>query len=158
MGPPTDTNNWLVRDGKLYFTFLPEVMDVFAAAYDDLAPAGEARWAAWYGAPQNGLPAGPMQTECMASGYGNGADLPVTRTCTLTPQRDRDQEYSTPATLVEPECLAAANDVCGDQQGNNPVADNACSDCLTANFATLSKSCPATETALHNFVDKTFCW
>jgi len=47
---------------------------------------------------------------------------------------------------------------CGAQQGNNPVADNACSNCLTANFQTLKGACPATATALEAFVDKAYCW
>ncbi|KAH8052125.1 hypothetical protein JL722_10222 [Aureococcus anophagefferens] len=83
MGPPTDVRNWVVQDGKLYFTFLPDVMVPFLADYDDLQQVGEDRWAGWYGAQTGALPNGPMQTDCMASGYGP----PVTRTCTLTPQR-----------------------------------------------------------------------
>ena len=154
MGPPTDTNNWVIKDGKLYFTFLPEVMGAFLDDYETLAAVGEKRWAEWYGEQTTDLPNGPMQVECMASGYGP----PVTRTCTLTPQRSSLHTYSTPATNVDEACLGAAFDACGAEQGNNPGADNACSDCLSANFETLAASCPSTDTALHNFVDKTFCW
>jgi hypothetical protein len=154
MGPPTDVRNWVVQDGKLYFTFLPDVMVPFLADYDDLQKVGEDRWAGWYGAQTGALPNGPMQTDCMASGYGP----PVTRTCTLTPQRSASKIYETASTNVDAACLSAAFDACGAEQGSNPVADNACSDCLSANFAALSASCPATDTALHNYVDKAFCW
>ena len=154
MGPPTDVRNWVVQDGKLYFTFLPDVMVPFLADYDTLSKVGEDRWAGWYGAQTGALPNGPMQTDCMASGYGP----PVTRTCTLTPQRSASKIYETASTNVDAACLSAAFDACGAEQGSNPVADNACSDCLSANFAALSASCPATDTALHNYVDKAFCW
>lgn len=156
LGPPTDTDNWAILDGKLYFTFLPEVLGAFVDNYEGMSAAGEARWAEWFGADDaaTGLPAGPFQVECMASGYGP----PVTRTCGLSPQRSSVREYATPRTTIPEACVSAAFEACGNHQGDNPVNDNACSICLAENFHSLKGACPATDTAIAASVDKAFCW
>lgn len=148
IGPPTSVENWAVREGKLYFAFLPEVLDVFLADYETNSKRADARWNNWYG----GALSGPVSVDCVASAYGP----PVARTCTLTPQRT---SAATPAKTVAAACLAALDGVCGQVQGANPVgALDDCSSCLTAHFATLAGACPATATALHAAVDKAYCW
>lgn len=131
----------------MYVTFLPEVMDAFKAGGADLAAAGEARWAEWFGnETDDGLQKGPFNTDCLASGYGP----PVTRTCTWEPQENGIMSSTPP--LVSSECGRALEAQCGDKQGSNPFEANACSTCLLDpdNFVALTAAgCAATDTAVN---------
>lgn len=154
LGPPADTSNWVIRNGKLYFTFLPDVMDAFLADYEANAAAGEDRWADWFGDSGAGLQNGPFNTDCMASGYGP----PVTRTCTWLPQDSGLVDPKSRGSLVDSGCAEALEASCGHVQGNNPVADNECSTCLSENYDDLRDACPSTATAISSGIDKAFCW
>jgi len=154
LGPPADPASWAIVEGQLYFTFLPEVMDAFLDAFDDLAPVGEAAWTAWFGDSGATLQNGPFNTECTAAGYGP----PVTRTCTWIPQKNLGTEEPF-ADQLSDECNSALLTKCGGAQGNDPVADNACSSCLLANAAALADAgCPSSDSAVATAVDKAFCW
>lgn len=162
LGPPTDLSVWTIRNDSLYFAFMPPVMDAFLDDFDNLAAAGEARWRDWFGEPldANTL-VGPFNVQCMATFYGP----PVVRTCTFEPQDyyDKQASPSTPSHQESPphideDCVALLDEVCGEQQGNNPVEDNACSLCLETNYNQLAKACPASNGGLLALVDKTYCW
>ena len=149
MGPPTSVENWVIKNDRLYFAFLPEVMAEFLDDFETNSKRADERWAAWYG---DGDLTGPVSVDCTSQNYGP----PVARTCTLQPQRIND---ATPAKTIEAGCLAALDDVCGAVQGANAVGVlDDCSACLSAHFATLREACPATTTALHASVDKAYCW
>ncbi|KAJ1456385.1 hypothetical protein M885DRAFT_517913 [Pelagophyceae sp. CCMP2097] len=158
LGPPADPAAWMIREGKLYLTFLPEVMTVFADGYVALAPAADARWATWFGASGTALPNGPFNTACTASAYGP----PVTRTCTWEPQLNGvalEQAHFSLATTTWAACRTALDAACGLLQGSNPVAANACSTCLMDNTAALlAAGCEGTTTALATVLDKAYCW
>jgi len=167
LGPPADLSTWAVRDGKLYFAFLPDVMEVFLDDYDALSAQGEQRWAEWFGdgavptaaqdattTTQAGL-AGPFNVECMADGYGP----PVVRTCTWEAQTAYPRLAPAKMATVEGGCAAALDAACGADQGDDPVADNACSICLDANYDALKAACPtAAAGGLQAVVDKAYCW
>ncbi|KAJ8612143.1 hypothetical protein CTAYLR_002459 [Chrysophaeum taylorii] len=150
LGPPADLRTWTIRDDKLYFTFLPAVMEVFLENYDDLAPTGEKRWAEWFG--DSGV-AGPFNIQCMAKSYGP----PTVRTCTYEAQDTYPQLIPRRQAVADP-CDKALLAACADDQGNDPVQDNACSTCLDDHYSDLKDACPTTDGALQAHVDKVFCW
>ena len=162
LGPPADLSVWRILDDRLYFAFLPGVMDIFENDYAALSKQGEARWASWFGSDHL---AGPFNVECTADTYGP----PVTRTCTFEPQRghlpssssnsrETHQKKKKHLAIADPSCTDALFALCGDHQGDNPVNDNACTTCLDDFFSQLSSVCPSTDGALHASVDKAFCW
>ncbi|KAH8082062.1 hypothetical protein JL720_8587 [Aureococcus anophagefferens] len=56
-------------------------------------------------------------------------------------------------------CRSALNASCGDDRGDNPVADFSCSECLTTHAAFLTESCPAADDGtLPAKVDRAYCW
>ena len=149
MGPPTSVENWIIKNDRLFFAFLPEVMAEFLDDFETNSKRADERWAAWYGA---GDLTGPVSVDCTSANYGP----PVARTCTLQPQRIND---ASPTKTIAPGCLAALDGACGAVQGANAVgAFGDCSSCLSAHFSTLRGACPATTTALHASVDKAYCW
>jgi len=150
LGPPADLRVWTIQDDKLYFAFLPAVMDVFKASYDDLADKGERRWAEWFG--DSDL-AGPFNVQCMAESYGP----PVVRTCTYVAQ-DSYPTLIPKKRAVDDGCNTDLVGACGDLQGNDPVQDNACSTCLDEHYDRLKVACPTADGALQAHVDKAFCW
>jgi hypothetical protein len=149
MGPPTSVENWVIKNDRLYFAFLPEVLAEFLNDFETNRQRADGRWAAWYG---DGELRGPVSVDCTSQNYGP----PVARTCTLQPQRIND---ASPAKTIEAGCLQALDGACGAVQGANAVGVlNDCSSCLSAHFSTLREACPATTTALHASVDKAYCW
>lgn len=150
LGPPSDLRVWTIQNDRLYFAFLPDVLDVFKANYNELSAVGEQRWQEWFG---NAEVAGPFNVQCMAEGYGP----PVERTCTYKPQ-DSYRVLTPKTSVIESECNVDLKSACGDLQGNDPVRNNACSSCLDAHYYLLKNSCPTSNGALQAYVDKVFCW
>eukprot|EP00633_Aureoumbra_lagunensis_P001186 CAMPEP_0197293104 /NCGR_PEP_ID=MMETSP0890-20130614/26798_1 /TAXON_ID=44058 ORGANISM="Aureoumbra lagunensis, Strain CCMP1510" /NCGR_SAMPLE_ID=MMETSP0890 /ASSEMBLY_ACC=CAM_ASM_000533 /LENGTH=388 /DNA_ID=CAMNT_0042767559 /DNA_START=74 /DNA_END=1237 /DNA_ORIENTATION=- len=153
LGPPANLKVWRIINGKLYFAFLQEVMDVFEADYDSLSVAGEKRWAEWFGSGSDIALAGPFNMECNAKGYGP----PVERTCTFKPQTYYHRLQPEKKAIADP-CTTLLMQYCGNHQGDDPVNSNACSTCLDDNFHNLKDQCAHTDDALHASIDKAFCW
>ena len=151
VGPPANQSVWAVRDGKLYLAFLRSVMDAFLDDFDALSAVAEGRWETFYGTSSS-APTGPFNTQCLASGY----ESTPTRTCTYAPQKLAGIE--SPRALDDA-CRSALNASCGDDRGDNPVADFSCSECLTTHAAFLTESCPAADDGtLPAKVDRAYCW
>uniref|UniRef100_A0A7S2E359 Uncharacterized protein n=1 Tax=Octactis speculum TaxID=3111310 RepID=A0A7S2E359_9STRA len=164
LGPPGNPAAWTLYKGDLYFAFFSTVIETFEEDIDANIARGDARWNEWFGGDKlssgGDEPAvtryGPVNSECLASGYGP----PVSRTCTLDPQLNEGIELG--AVPFDRTCRIAIDKVCGLKQGNDPVSNSGsdCTDCLTNNFDTLKESCTkvSTETALFATVDKAYCF
>lgn len=151
LGPPGNSSTWYIYDGRLYFTFMPGLINHWMEHAKENVAVGDGRWGDWFGS----LDRGPLNVDCTADAWWGD-------TCCYTPQVN---DGIAPRKLIEDSCLAAMHVYCSDVEEGKTGGPGLCSLCLKKHtsdiLSTLGNKCPVDPTdasAIGQLAEKVYCF